>query len=98
MPCPQAPPPWLWASHAAKEWFKFASVSKSDSIFFSNLDLPPSALEMATLGNFALAGHKIEASVEQLRQPRIVRIGAIQNRIILPTDAPISAQVIGSFI
>ena len=59
----------------------------------SDLDLPGSAKELASSKNFALAGYKIDAAAEQLRASRIVRIGAIQNQIILPTDAPIAEQV-----
>ncbi|XP_046840620.1 beta-ureidopropionase-like [Xenia sp. Carnegie-2017] len=40
-----------------------------------------------------LAGYKIDAAKEQLRQPKIVRIGAVQNMIVLPTSAPVSEQV-----
>jgi len=58
-----------------------------------NLDLPTKAIDIAKSRNFAIAGYKIEAATEQLRQPKIVRIGAIQNQIILPTDAPIADQI-----
>lgn len=33
------------------------------------------------------------ASTEQTRPRRIVRIGAIQNQIVLPTDKPVIEQV-----
>lgn len=34
------------------------------------------------------------AAAEQLRARRIVRIGAIQNKIVLPTDSSVADQVI----
>lgn len=34
----------------------------------------------------------MEAPVEQTRPQRLVRIGAIQNSIVLPTDAPVLKQ------
>ena len=60
---------------------------------YSDLVLPPNAITTAESKKFAIAGYKIHTAVEQLRQPRIVRIGAIQNHIILPTDAPVLDQV-----
>eukprot|EP00112_Aurelia_sp_Birch-Aquarium-sp1_P006556 Seg1721.3 transcript_id=Seg1721.3/GoldUCD/mRNA.D3Y31 product=Beta-ureidopropionase protein_id=Seg1721.3/GoldUCD/D3Y31 len=59
----------------------------------SDIDLPRRAKEIASSKNFALAGYKINAAEEQLRASRVVRIGAIQNQIILPTDAPIAEQI-----
>eukprot|EP00795_Rhopilema_esculentum_P015469 gene15469-6718_t len=59
----------------------------------SELELPAKAKQIAESKQFAIAGYKINAAVEQLRAPRVVRIGAIQNKIILPTDAPISDQI-----
>ena len=50
-------------------------------------------IEEAKSKDIELAGYKICAGLEQLRKPRIVRIGAIQNKIILPTTAPIAEQV-----
>ena len=63
------------------------------SLFCSEIELPGRAKEIAAAKNFALAGYKIDAAEEQLRASRVVRIGAIQNQIILPTDAPIAEQV-----
>ena len=60
---------------------------------YSDLKLPSGAIETAISKKFAIAGYKIDAAAEQLRQPRIVRIGAIQNCTILPTHASISDQV-----
>ncbi|MGH0151986.1 UNVERIFIED_CONTAM: hypothetical protein FKN15_026072 [Acipenser sinensis] len=57
------------------------------------IELPQCAVEAAAERGFDLQGSAFSASVEQLRQPRIVRVGLIQNQIILPTDAPVIEQV-----
>lgn len=50
-------------------------------------------MNAATERDFELKGYRFEAAPEQLRPPRRVRVGLIQNRIVLPTDAPIRDQV-----
>ncbi|XP_036383663.1 beta-ureidopropionase [Megalops cyprinoides] len=66
-------------------------------ILFGNgakkLELPQSAVEAAAERNFELQGCAFEAAREQLRQPRAVRVGLIQNAIVLPTDAPVMEQI-----
>ncbi|XP_070806784.1 beta-ureidopropionase [Pituophis catenifer annectens] len=57
------------------------------------LELPKEALSAAAERDFELQGHKFEAAAEQLRQPRLVRVGLIQNKIPLTTDAPVAEQV-----
>ncbi|XP_051888023.1 beta-ureidopropionase isoform X3 [Pristis pectinata] len=57
------------------------------------LDLPECAVAASQEGDFELQGFGFEAAPEQLRQPRIVRVGLIQNKIVLPTDSPVSEQV-----
>ncbi|CAF1020859.1 unnamed protein product [Didymodactylos carnosus] len=59
----------------------------------SEIQMPENALKIAKEKNFELHGYRISAQQEQLRSPRIVRIGAIQNAIILPTTAPVKEQV-----
>ena len=39
-----------------------------------------------------LKGYRFTAEAEDLRPARIVRVGVIQNSIVLPTDHPVSAQ------
>ncbi|KAJ1523835.1 hypothetical protein ONE63_010393 [Megalurothrips usitatus] len=56
------------------------------------LDLPLSALSIAEKNNFEIKGYSFTAAPEQLRSPRIVRVGLIQNQIVLPTDRPIKEQ------
>ncbi|XP_048370217.1 beta-ureidopropionase isoform X2 [Sphaerodactylus townsendi] len=57
------------------------------------LDLPSVATSAAAERNFELLGYGFEAEPEQLRQPRVVRVGLIQNKIPLPTDALVAEQV-----
>jgi len=59
-----------------------------------SLTLPREALQLASKENFQLIGHGFEAAPESLRAPRKVRIAAVQNRIVLPTTAPIKDQII----
>ncbi|KAJ8263305.1 hypothetical protein COCON_G00157620 [Conger conger] len=66
-------------------------------ILFGNdtkkLELSQCAVEAALERDFELQGCMFEAGQEQLRQPRIVRVGLIQNAIVLPTDAPVMEQI-----
>ncbi|XP_073675480.1 beta-ureidopropionase isoform X2 [Garra rufa] len=57
------------------------------------LDFPQSAIDAAVEQDFDLKGYVFEASPEQLRPPRTVRVGLIQNKIVLPTDAPVLEQI-----
>lgn len=57
------------------------------------LDLPTAALAAAQERDFELQGYGFEAAPEQLRRPRIVRVGLIQNKLPLPTDTPVAVQV-----
>uniref|UniRef100_A0A672S2F9 Beta-ureidopropionase-like n=1 Tax=Sinocyclocheilus grahami TaxID=75366 RepID=A0A672S2F9_SINGR len=59
----------------------------------TKLNLPQSALDAAEEQDFDLKGYVFEASPEQLRPPRTVRVGLIQNKIVLPTDAPVLEQI-----
>ena len=47
----------------------------------------------ASQNDFEVAGYKMTAQQETERRPRIVRIGAIQNKIVLPTNRPVGEQV-----
>ncbi|KAF5304226.1 hypothetical protein FQR65_LT08033 [Abscondita terminalis] len=42
--------------------------------------------------NFEVAGYEFSANAEQLRTPRVVRVGAFQHQLPLPTTAPILEQ------
>ncbi|KAH8407703.1 hypothetical protein KR222_011044 [Zaprionus bogoriensis] len=56
------------------------------------LSLPATATNLAQQNGFEIKGYRFTARPEQLRQPRLVRVGAIQNSIALPTTAPIEQQ------
>ncbi|XP_054248913.1 beta-ureidopropionase [Indicator indicator] len=57
------------------------------------LNLPPAAQSAAQERGFELQGYGFDAAPEQLRRPRVVRVGLIQNRIPLPTDTAVAVQV-----
>jgi len=50
------------------------------------------AEQLANEKNFDIQGYAFDAAPESFRPPKIVRIGGIQNRIVLPTNAPIVEQ------
>ena len=58
------------------------------------MDIPEAARKLSNEKNFDLQGYGIDAQVEQTRPKRFVRIGAIQNQIVLPTNAPVQEQVL----
>ena len=55
--------------------------------------MPEEALKIAAKYDFEIKGYSIGAHKEQLRPPRIVRVGAVQNSIKAPTTAPVAEQV-----
>ncbi|OXB64664.1 hypothetical protein ASZ78_008740 [Callipepla squamata] len=57
------------------------------------LCLPAAALSSAQERDFELQGYGFDAAPEQLRRPRIVRVGLVQNKIPLPTDTAVAVQV-----
>ncbi|XP_061417944.1 beta-ureidopropionase [Lethenteron reissneri] len=57
------------------------------------LDVPVAALRLAEVGGFELRAFTIGAAPEQLRPPRLVRVGLMQNHIVEPTTAPVAQQV-----
>ncbi|KAK6191513.1 hypothetical protein SNE40_003180 [Patella caerulea] len=56
------------------------------------LSLPQSALDVAKQREFQLESYGFDAAKETTRTARIVRVGAIQNKIVEPTTAPITVQ------
>ncbi|XP_034237193.1 beta-ureidopropionase [Thrips palmi] len=56
------------------------------------LSLPQAALTTAEKNDFEIKGYSFSAAPEQLRAPRIVRVGLIQNKIVIPTDRPLKEQ------
>ncbi len=61
-------------------------------IFFRAIKIPQKALEISGHTSFEIKGYVFSALKEELRKPRIVRIGIIQNKIVLPTTAPLADQ------
>ena len=60
---------------------------------FRTLEIPSEAEKKANELDFQLSGYKFTAAPEATRAPRIVRIGLVQNKIIIPTTAPVTEQV-----
>ncbi|XP_037513834.1 beta-ureidopropionase isoform X1 [Rhipicephalus sanguineus] len=56
------------------------------------LDLDREAVALAEEHKFELKGYKMTAEKEETRPPRVVRLGLVQNRIVLPTTEPVAAQ------
>ncbi|PSC72774.1 beta-ureidopropionase [Micractinium conductrix] len=58
----------------------------------ATLPLAAPATEAAQRGDVDLQGYRFEAAPEQLRAPRVVRVGLVQNSIQAPTTAPFMQQ------
>eukprot|EP00698_Gefionella_okellyi_P003264 TRINITY_DN13042_c0_g1_i1.p1 TRINITY_DN13042_c0_g1~~TRINITY_DN13042_c0_g1_i1.p1 ORF type:complete len:408 (+),score=84.22 TRINITY_DN13042_c0_g1_i1:56-1225(+) len=56
------------------------------------LPISETGAEIAKANNFEIKAFAIPSGSEQLRSSRIVRVGLIQNSIVLPTTAPVDAQ------
>lgn len=56
------------------------------------LAIPEAAQSLADTHDFDVAGYRFASAPEQMRGPRIVRVGVIQTQIVEPTDAPIRTQ------
>ncbi|XP_037809267.1 beta-ureidopropionase [Lucilia sericata] len=56
------------------------------------LELPEEAKNIATENGFELKAYRFPAKQEQIRKPRLVKVGAIQNSIVLATTEPIDKQ------
>lgn len=56
------------------------------------LEIPDAAKRISAENNFEIKAFSFPAKKEDLRKPRLVRIGAIQNSIVLPTTDPIENQ------
>ncbi|XP_023322430.1 beta-ureidopropionase [Eurytemora carolleeae] len=58
-----------------------------------DLEIPAEVLEKAEAENYQVKAFSIPALPEETRRPRLVKIGLIQNKIVLPTDSPIQDQI-----
>ena len=56
------------------------------------MEFPREALDSALELDVELKGYQIGADTEELRPPRKVRVGLIQNHIVLPTSESVGAQ------
>eukprot|EP00741_Cyanophora_paradoxa_P025711 tig00000388_g24812.t1 len=56
------------------------------------LPVAQAAAELAEKHDFEIQAYKYDAAREQLRPPRVVRIGLIQNKIVRPTTDPLKDQ------
>ncbi|KAH0908921.1 hypothetical protein HID58_032242 [Brassica napus] len=57
--------------------------------------IPASAKDLSSKHDFDLQAFSFSADKEQMRKPRVVRVGLIQNSIALPTTAPFLDQTRG---
>lgn len=59
-------------------------------------DLPVAeqAAKLAEAHDFEIKAFKFDSAPEHTRAPRIVRVGAIQNAVVLPTTDPVQNQVL----
>lgn len=55
-------------------------------------NVPKEAGQLAKDKEFEIQGYIFDAASESTRSPNIVRIGGIQNKIVLPTTAPVQDQ------
>ena len=64
------------------------------SPFCSSLDFSDAVIDSSVKLAFEISGHSFVglASEEQSRPRRIVRVGLIQNKIVLPTSCPVQDQ------
>jgi len=56
------------------------------------LNISSEAEKLVAKHDFDIQGYKFEALSEQVRAPRIVRVGKIQNHIALPTSEPLEVH------
>lgn len=61
------------------------------------IDLKAASLNLAADGDFEIAAYSFPAKTEETRSPRHVKVGIIQNSIVLPTDKPIAEQRLSLF-
>ena len=67
-------------------------------VIYRELEFPDTAKSLSVDRDFELQGYLFSARVESSRPPRVVRVGAIQTKIVLPTSAPIMEQVFYGFM
>lgn len=68
----------------------FCKIYKNN--YSNELPVSKEAQAIADKNNFVIQSYGFSAIPEDLRKPRIVRIGAVQTSIVKPTTAPVSQQ------
>lgn len=76
----------IFTSHCWQTFTLFLFSSRA-------LDFSSETRHLSDKKNFELKGYAFTAAEESLRTARIVRVGLIQNKIVLPTTAPVPQQV-----
>lgn len=56
------------------------------------MQVSEAAKKLSSDNNFVMQSYEFNAIKEDLRKPRIVRIGAIQHSMVLPTSEPVNKQ------
>jgi len=57
-----------------------------------SMELPRELVERAIADSYDLQAYRFLAAPEQMRAPRVVRIGLVQHKIVLPTSEPYAKQ------
>lgn len=73
-------------------FFGESSLLWNENISSNELPVSAAAQKIADANNFVIKSYKFDAIKEDLRKPRIVKIGAVQSSIVAPTTAPVSEQ------
>ena len=60
---------------------------------FRQLDISTDVLDLAEKHDFEIRGYAFDAFREDVRSPRKVKVGVIQNKMVLPTTATVLQQV-----
>eukprot|EP00959_Pyramimonas_sp_CCMP1952_P468702 9493672-Pyramimonas_sp.AAC.1 len=60
-----------------------------------SLEISSAATELAKAKDFDLQAYKFGAAMEQMRKPRVVKVGLIQNAVTHPSTAPFLEQAEG---
>ena len=60
---------------------------------FRQLDISTDVLDLADKHDFEIRGYAFDAFTEDVRAPRKVKVGVIQNKMVLPTTATVLQQV-----
>ena len=73
--------------------FYHAIITNSGILIASRtIEIPKEATEISTTIDFEIKTEKFTAAAEQLRSPRLVRVGIFQNKLPLKTTATVMEQ------